>query len=328
MSHDLASIELTAAESAEIADLAGELAEISSTHEPSRFIEIARETVDGRPVFKRIRAVLDQEPCACRIGSFRLGTTEPTPENRPPTFDRVGIPAAILGLVSGVVGSHRGFERESNGRLIHSVAPKRSNWDMQISSSSAVELEMHTELAYAEHQPAFVLLLCVRQGPDAASTLVAPLDVIIDQLPLAVLDVLHEPVFMTTVDIAVRGQPGQRIGPMPVLTRSSSGDLLIRCDLGEIKPTDCKSSDALSAVRSVARSCAHRVVLDVGDLLVIDNNRAMHGRLPFTARFDGDDRWLLRSYVWGTGDAAPAAHTPVVPGTLHGSVAGGHSKQL
>ena len=325
MSHDLESIELTAAESAEIAHLAGDLAEISSTREPSRFIEVARETVDGHPVFDRIRSVLDRQPCACRIGSLLAGTTEPTPENRPPTCGKVGIQAAMLGLVSGVVGSHRGFERESNGRLIHSVAPTRSNWDMQISSSSAVELEMHTELAYAEHQPAFVLLLCVKQGPDAAATLVAPLEVIIDHLPLAVLNVLHEPVFMTSVDVAVRGQPGQRIGPMPVLTRSSSGDLLIRCDLGEFKPTDCKSSDALSAVRSAARSCAHRVVLDPGDLLVIDNNRAMHGRLPFAARFDGDDRWLLRSYVWDSSDTAPALHTPVVPGVLHESVAADHS---
>jgi L-asparagine oxygenase len=37
--------------------------------------------------------------------------------------------------------------------------------------------------------------------------------------------------------------------------------------------------------------------LEPGDLLVIDNNRAVHGRTRFTPRYDGLDRWLLRSFI-------------------------------
>ena len=47
------------------------------------------------------------------------------------------------------------------------------------------------------------------------------------------------------------------------------------------------------------------MVLEPGDLLVIDNNVAVHGRSPFTARFDGHDRWLQRSFV--VADLAPSA---------------------
>ena len=47
------------------------------------------------------------------------------------------------------------------------------------------------------------------------------------------------------------------------------------------------------------------VVLEPGDLLVVDNNVAVHGRSPFTARFDGTDRWLQRSFV--VADLAPSA---------------------
>jgi L-asparagine oxygenase len=50
---------------------------------------------------------------------------------------------------------------------------------------------------------------------------------------------------------------------------------------------------------------ATSVVLEPGDLLVIDNNIAVHGRSPFTARFDGHDRWLQRSFV--VTDLAPSA---------------------
>lgn len=38
-------------------------------------------------------------------------------------------------------------------------------------------------------------------------------------------------------------------------------------------------------------------VLEAGDLLVIDNAVAVHGRTPFTPRFDGTDRWLQRTFV-------------------------------
>jgi len=40
-----------------------------------------------------------------------------------------------------------------------------------------------------------------------------------------------------------------------------------------------------------------RVVLSDGDVLVIDNDRAVHGRTPFVPRYDGTDRWLKRALV-------------------------------
>jgi L-asparagine oxygenase len=45
-------------------------------------------------------------------------------------------------------------------------------------------------------------------------------------------------------------------------------------------------------------------VLTTGDLLVVDNLLAVHGRSPFAARFDGSDRWLQRAFV--VSDLAPS----------------------
>ena len=47
------------------------------------------------------------------------------------------------------------------------------------------------------------------------------------------------------------------------------------------------------------------VALEAGDLLVVDNAVAVHGRSPFTPRFDGTDRWLQRTFV--VSDLAPSA---------------------
>jgi L-asparagine oxygenase len=39
------------------------------------------------------------------------------------------------------------------------------------------------------------------------------------------------------------------------------------------------------------------VRLRPGDIVLIDNHHALHGRTPFTPRWDGLDRWLLRTFV-------------------------------
>jgi alpha-ketoglutarate-dependent taurine dioxygenase len=65
------------------------------------------------------------------------------------------------------------------------------------------------------------------------------------------------------------------------------------------------AEDALAAIRSTIAEVETAVVLEPGDLLVVDNNIAIHGRSPFTARFDGSDRWLQRSFV--VSDLAPSA---------------------
>ncbi|MFJ6772983.1 TauD/TfdA family dioxygenase [Kitasatospora sp. NPDC091257] len=39
------------------------------------------------------------------------------------------------------------------------------------------------------------------------------------------------------------------------------------------------------------------VSLEPGDVLVVDNDLVVHGRVPFRARYDGTDRWLKRASV-------------------------------
>lgn len=40
-----------------------------------------------------------------------------------------------------------------------------------------------------------------------------------------------------------------------------------------------------------------RVLLQPGDVLVIDNRRCLHGREPFTPTYGPEDRWLMRAHV-------------------------------
>ena len=54
---------------------------------------------------------------------------------------------------------------------------------------------------------------------------------------------------------------------------------------------------ALAELHRVVKMVTQTVVLGDGDLLVIDNDRAVHGRTPFVPRYDGTDRWLKRALV-------------------------------
>jgi alpha-ketoglutarate-dependent taurine dioxygenase len=60
---------------------------------------------------------------------------------------------------------------------------------------------------------------------------------------------------------------------------------------------DEQAEDALRVLGDATARCHTSVALEAGDLLIIDNNLAVHGRTPFAARFDGTDRWVQRAFV-------------------------------
>ena len=55
---------------------------------------------------------------------------------------------------------------------------------------------------------------------------------------------------------------------------------------------DGEACDALETVIKAVGDRMHGVWLVPGEILIIDNLRSVHGRRPFTARYDGRDRWL------------------------------------
>jgi hypothetical protein len=69
--------------------------------------------------------------------------------------------------------------------------------------------------------------------------------------------------------------------------------------------TDSEAQRALETLAAAVAEHHTGVVLEAGDLLVVDNALAVHGRTPFTPRFDGSDRWLQRTFV--VADLAPSA---------------------
>jgi L-asparagine oxygenase len=233
-----------------------------------------------------------------------IGQLPPTPE-RPDAPSAKDLSTELVVLtVARRLGQPVGYVPEHGGRLVQNIVPTPTDADRQTSTSSRSNLMFHTETAFHPHRPRYLLLLCLRGDPSAHTTLASVHD-LMDRLPDDVVDLLFEARFRTAVDVSfLAGRPNE-LGPVrPVVTGTRSEPTFV-FDADLTVGVDADAEDALVALRGAIEEAQTSVVLEPGDLLVVDNNLAVHGRSPFTPRFDGTDRWLQRSFV--VADLAPSA---------------------
>ncbi len=211
--------------------------------------------------------------------------------------------ATLLGVAQRL-GEPVGYAQEHGGDIVQDLFPLASSVGRQLSTSSGVELAFHTETAFHPHRPHYLLLLCLRGDAQAATTLCS-VDAIIDELSPATVSVLRDARFRCGVDESFGAGSPWVTPPHAVLGTSSKGMHTLLFD-GELTfGIDRQAEDAIVEVNAAIARARTSVTLATGDLLIVDNHRAVHGRSPFTARFDGTDRWLQRTFV--VDDLAPSA---------------------
>lgn len=103
--------------------------------------------------------------------------------------------------------------------------------------------------------------------------------------------------FRTAVDESyLHGRRNVLGEPIAVLSgRRARPAMVFDADL--MVGTDAEADAALGVLAEAVAALHTSVVLEAGDLLVVDNTAAVHGRSPFAPRFDGTDRWLQRTFV-------------------------------
>jgi L-asparagine oxygenase len=235
------------------------------------------------------------------IHGVPTGAVPPTPEH---ADDAVGatLPAAsAMSLFAAVLGEQYGFRPELGGNVIQDILPVVGFEETQQSISSKKELFDHVEMAFTDFRADYVGLFCVRQDHEkVAGTTLSSVERMLPLLDRSVVKTLREPRYKTTVDGSfLRGfgiETAIWIGAISVLDGPSERPRL-RADFAETKGIDPKAQAALDALLHVAKQAKATIELAEGDLLFIDNHHAFHGRTSFRARWDGQDRWLLRTFV-------------------------------
>ena len=100
-----------------------------------------------------------------------------------------------------------------------------------------------------------------------------------------------------------------RSAPMPVLT-GCPADPDLCADFHAMEPANEAAAAAFEALRRQMQDALVGTVLEPGDLLLIDNRKAVHGRTGFSPRYDGCDRWLRRCFAVADLRASHGARYP------------------
>ena len=233
---------------------------------------------------------------ALLLRGMPVGDLPPTPATPTTPADKDSVSEFTLLTVARRLGQPVGYEPEHGGDLVQNIVPTRAAADRQVSTSSKVQLMFHTEAAFHPYRPRYLLLLCLRGDTQARTTLASIFEVLL-QLPSDVVDVLFQPRFRTATDESyLHGRASVLGEPMAVLTGDRHRPSMV-FDADLMIGIDEAANEAIRLMGEATAACHTSVALEAGDLLIVDNAVAVHGRSPFTARFDGFDRWLQRTFV-------------------------------
>jgi len=200
-------------------------------------------------------------------------------------------------MIMGVVGAVVAYADEKEGRLIQDVCPMPGR-EMRQENSGATLLELHTEDGFHPHKPDFLSLWCLRSDhDDAAITVAGSIRTVIGRLPESAKAVLREARFRIRYASSFVGDgPARHSDWAPVLS-GPDDDPDLCLDVHATEPSDDEGAQALRTLISLLVETLVAVHLLPGDLLIIDNRGAVHGRTAFQPRFDGSDRWLRRCFA-------------------------------
>lgn len=313
----VAHLDIDAAEARAITGLLQEVAVHYDSAEAEEFLQEAprlawqlpRRLVDAVLRFRRYETSSALVLRGLPLEDETIGPTPLSWESQPDPASTLR-PELYQMLIAALLGEVFGWSTLQSGRLIHNVVPIPSEENEQ-SGHGTVRLEWHTEDGFHPYRCDYLLLGGMRNH-DAVPTAVAGIDSV--SLSQAHAQVLWQPRFLIRPDAehlkrAARLVEGtgerhamQRMQdeptPCAVLFGGAARPYL-RVDPAFMEPVpdDPEAAAALTALVDQLEEHLTDVALGPGDLLVVDNYRAVHGRSAYRARFDGTDRWLKKTVV-------------------------------
>lgn len=206
---------------------------------------------------------------------------------------------AMLAIFSRGLGDPFAYIQEKDGELWHNICPVKGNETELSSSSSTILLDFHTETAFHPYMPDFVLLHCLRADHEmVARTEIASTRQIIANLSLRARATLFQPLYQTGIDASF-GSPSGLKGNGPILPvfYGDPYDPFMKFDLDLMVGITPDATYALEQMKLATNASKNFAKLIPGDLFIVDNRRSVHSRSEFAPRWDGEDRWLQRTYV-------------------------------
>jgi len=241
------------------------------------------------------------------IDNVTLADTPPSNNHK---IGETTVLARIQSILINSIAEMLSYEAEGYGRLFQDIIPMKSMANNQTSVSSNVELEIHTEQAFSKLRPDILSLACLR-GDVNALTHILPIQKIIDNVTSEEMELLKQPLWNTGVDLSFKINGNEFIdgdirGPFSII--NDNNDNNENNKKSDKNYTLLFDQDLMKGIEEQYDVMIKRIVdiyykerishnLKQGEIVLIDNRRAVHGRSPFKPKYDGKDRFLIRCFA-------------------------------
>jgi L-asparagine oxygenase len=204
------------------------------------------------------------------------------------------VAAGVLITVATELGDPVAYHAEKSGALVQDVVPVPGRENTQENTGSVL-LEFHNENAFHDFRPDYVMLLCLRPDHDRVAGLrTACVRQVLPLLDSSTREALAAPEFITSAppSFCVGGDTEPH-----AVFNGAREDPDLRVDFAATTGLTDRARNALKTLQRMFVEVALTVHMEPGDLAIVDNRVAAHGRTSFRPRYDGGDRWLQRTFV-------------------------------
>jgi alpha-ketoglutarate-dependent taurine dioxygenase len=200
-------------------------------------------------------------------------------------------------LFASFFGIPMAYANEKDGELIQTLCPVRSQIQ-KASSEGAANLPLHTDNAFHAYPPDYLFLACLKPHPeDNALTLISDIRSAVESLNETQRRLLTERHFIIKSPTSFDEE--QKSDLQPIIRVNESGVIEARVRFDRVSSENPEATAALNALKLFAERNTKKIDIQPGQILILDNSRILHGRIPFDARLDGNDRWMYRLYTRG-----------------------------
>ncbi|MBW4510722.1 MAG: TauD/TfdA family dioxygenase [Scytonematopsis contorta HA4267-MV1] len=325
---NIPSLVLTPQEITEIKSLLRSITFEYNSIEDTNFLNKA--TLFAQELPRRIREVLndfrlvENNLGACIISGYPINDSKigKTPTHWEYKADKMRTleEQILFVLYSSLLGDVFGWSTQQDGYIIHDVFPIQKNENDQIGTGSMQPIWWHTEDAFHPYRADYIGLMCLR-NPEHVPTTISDLDV--NQLSKAQVEILSEPHFVINLDESHKLKNGSN---MTQKLKEKNLEESVNLAYDKVSEINTNYKEKVSILfgylqspylrldpyfmdniedKEEIKSAFHELVdiinkrvtlvtLKPGDICFIDNYRSVHGRKPFKANYDGNDRWLKR----------------------------------
>jgi L-asparagine oxygenase len=279
--------------------------DLSPSNKPKLFCEHVKELSNALP--ENIQKTLQNFVIHGTISGFLLFKlnnliNETIPDTPPNNNYKVGekltlskMQAILLSFISNIVS----YEAEGYGRIFQDIVPDIKMSDQQSSVGSSKELEIHTEQAFSKLKPDFLSLSCIR-GDYNAFTYILPVHIILSNLDEYDRELVRQPLWTIGVDYSFKLNGNEFIegnirGPIPIISGTEEDPILV-FDQDLMIGTTIEANEIIKKITDIYYQHRIKHCLQAGEIIIIDNRRAVHGRSCFAPLYNGKDRFLVRCF--------------------------------